>query len=545
MESISRRSLLRAAAITGAASGASALLASPAWGSSSLWKQPGPSDASPADQLHIAYGADPASQMTVSWHTATSVSRPRVRVGLPRGGYGLEVPADTLSYVDSFNAVETICHHSRIRGLRPDTTYVYQVLADGSAPVTGSFRTAPVGRVPFRFTSVGDLATPNTAWSKSSLNAATTVHQIEQFNPLFHLHNGDLSYANNNTANQPAVWGDFMNNISTVASSTPWMTALGNHESEWGNGPLGYASYQARFGLPTTGSNRPGWQGNWYSFKVGSALFLSLDANDVVFQNDGSANPADTSDGLYIHGYSNGAQTTWLEQELAAARKSSDIDWIVAFFHQPIMSSSTEGAGGDLGLRETFMPLFDKYGVDLALCGHDHDYERTYLVKGTDPGTNLRPTVVSTETDHLDSSKGLLHMVVGGGGTSGHDDVYGAPTVGSDPVYGGDPVAQLYLDTPADKVYKATATGSEIATWSAVRDPDATHPWGLATFDVDPGHRPGGQTTITINFFHTPAATVAAPYPAPVLFDSFTMSKARSDGFVHRGHDRERILVGR
>ncbi len=70
-------------------------------------------------------------------------------------------------------------------------------MADGAALVQGTFRTAPRGRVPFRFTSVGDLATPNTNWSKSSLNAATTVQQAERFKPLFHLHNGDLSYANN------------------------------------------------------------------------------------------------------------------------------------------------------------------------------------------------------------------------------------------------------------------------------------------------------------------------------------------------------------
>jgi alkaline phosphatase D len=54
------------------------------------------------------------------------------------------------------------------------------VLADGAAPVQGTFSTAPRGRVPFRFTSVGDLATPNTSWSKSSLNAATTVQQVGQ-----------------------------------------------------------------------------------------------------------------------------------------------------------------------------------------------------------------------------------------------------------------------------------------------------------------------------------------------------------------------------
>ena len=126
------------------------------------------------------------------------------------------------------NSVETICHHARARGLRPNTTYIYQVLADGAHP-SGNVTTAPFGRLPFRFTSFGDSATQYSVVEVVAQRAAT-VYQIEQFNPLFHLHNGDLSYANNNKSSQPQVWADFMNNIQTAATRIPWMTALGNHE---------------------------------------------------------------------------------------------------------------------------------------------------------------------------------------------------------------------------------------------------------------------------------------------------------------------------
>jgi hypothetical protein len=335
-----------------------------------------------------------------------------------------------------------------------------------------------------------------------------------------------------------------MNNIQGAASRIPWMTALGNHESEWANGPLGYASYQTRFDLPGNGSSVTGWRGNWYSFQVGSALFVALDANDPHYANDGSDNPDNTKQALYIHGYSHGAQAQWLERTLAAAHRDPGIDWIIVFFHQPIISSSSSGAGGDLGIRQAFLPAIDAYGVDLVLTGHDHDYERSYAVRGTDPGTALRPTVVSESLSTVDSSLGAVHMVIGGGGTSSHDDVYGKDTVGSNPVYGGDPVAQVYLDTAADEVYKAVATGSEIATYSAVRDPNTTYPWGLATFDLDPGRHPGDQTTISVTFYHTPAATVANPFPAPVVFDTFTLTKPRSDSAGHGAvSGRERIAV--
>ena len=33
-------------------------------------------------------------------------------------------------------------------------------------------------------------------------------------------------------------------------------------------------------------------------------------------------------------------------------------------------------------LREDLVPIFDEFGVDLALAGHDHSYQRSYLVRG-------------------------------------------------------------------------------------------------------------------------------------------------------------------
>jgi alkaline phosphatase D len=54
------------------------------------------------------------------------------------------------------------------------------------------------------------------------------------------------------------------------------MPCLGNHEIEFDNGSQGYASYLTRYLLPDNGV--PGFSGNWYSFRVGAALFISLDA---------------------------------------------------------------------------------------------------------------------------------------------------------------------------------------------------------------------------------------------------------------------------
>src|ERR1700722_12392661 len=84
----------------------------------------------------------------------------------------------------------------------PESTFHYSVTADNDRnrrqPFTAQFRTAPRGRAPFRFTSYGDLATPVTSWVLSSPQSRYAVQAVERFEPLFHLLNGDLCYANLN-----------------------------------------------------------------------------------------------------------------------------------------------------------------------------------------------------------------------------------------------------------------------------------------------------------------------------------------------------------
>ena len=245
-----------------------------------------------------------------------------------------------------------------------------------------------------------------------------------------------------------------------------------------------------------------------------------LDNNDVCYQID-TGTYLSTGDNQILTGYSGGAQLKWLERTLREASTDRSIDWIVAVMHQPAMSTS-DADGSDLGIRQNWMPLFYQYGVDFVLAGHDHDYERSYAVRGTDSGTVLRPHVVSTDLDKVDSDKGLVHLVIGTGGTKGHDDVYQTGTAG-------EPTETINVS--------GTETETEDAPWSAVTDPNATYPWGLGVFDVDPGRFPGDKTTMTFTYYHTPAATAATPYPAPIEFDTFTATRTRSDGFGFRQRD--------
>ena len=261
-------------------------------------------------------------------------------------------------------------------------------------PFESTFRTAPRGREPFRWTSYGDLSTPVTSWVLSSPQSRFAVQAVETFEPLFHLLNGDLCYANLNPTSQPAVWADFGRNIQPSASRRPWMPCPGNHEIEFGNGPQGLNAYLTRFSLPNNGSS---FAGLWYRFQVGSVLFISLSADDVIYQDSGAflagpapltpapstgSPPIQPGSSVYIRGYSGGEQTRWLQETLAVASHDAGVDWIVVQMHQDALSSSKFGNGSDKGIREAWLPLFDRYGVDLVLCGHDHDYERSWPVRG-------------------------------------------------------------------------------------------------------------------------------------------------------------------
>jgi 3',5'-cyclic AMP phosphodiesterase CpdA len=67
-------------------------------------------------------------------------------------------------------------------------------------------------------------------------------------------------------------------------------------------------------------------------------------------------------------------RSAWLENELAATRHNRDIDWVEVCMHQVAISTADKFNGTDLGIREEWVPLFDRYGVDLVVCGHEHHY---------------------------------------------------------------------------------------------------------------------------------------------------------------------------
>ncbi|NYJ73364.1 purple acid phosphatase family protein [Allobranchiibius huperziae] len=466
--------------------------------------------------LHLQFGSDAATEVVVSWHTLAPVRRPRVLLGDERGDFKRSASAETRSYVDEKSGTTVYAHHAALDRLRPGTSYLYAALHEGTTPQFGTFSTGPRGRARVTFTSFGDQGTPTlgkllagttTTWVNDNLGApagSDTTAGVEQVAPMFHLFNGDLCYANLAT-DRIRTWWDFWANNSRSARNRPWMPSAGNHENELGNGPIGYEAYQTYFSVPRARGQTQVTRGLWYSFTVGAVRVISLANDDVCYQDGGNS---------YVRGYSKGAQRTWLEQELRRARHDREIDWVVVCMHQVAISSADKANGADLGIRQEWIPLFDRYGVDLVVCGHEHHYERSHPIRGQQRNATLTPKVAATDTTVVDTTRGTVHMVLGGGGSSFTSN-------------------QLLFQPPACRVITGVGapdptTGKrapvyvmDTARWSASRDGE--HPYGFAAFDVDPG-RPGGDTTITVTYYD--ATGVGGGLRA---FETFQLRRPRSD----------------
>jgi hypothetical protein len=117
-------------------------------------------------------------------------------------------------------------------------------------------------------------------------------------------------------------------------------------------------------------------------FGAGDQPGQRLANDDICIQDGGST---------YVRGYPQGAQKAWLEKELRAARSDKNIDWVVICMHQVVISTASALNGADLGVRQEWVPLFDKYGVDLDVCGHEHHYERSHAIRGQHSRTHTDP----------------------------------------------------------------------------------------------------------------------------------------------------------
>ena len=144
--------------------------------------------------------------------------------------------------------------------------------------------------------------------------------------------------------------------------------SVGNHEY----GTRGAAGYFAYFGA-AAGDPAKGY----YSFDLGAWHLIALNSNCRFVGGCGPGSP----------------QERWLREDLAANGRRA---CVLGFWHHPRFSSGPHGS--DESMDGLFRALYDA-GADVALSGHDHDYERFAPLNGDgqpDPTRGVRQFVAGT-----------------------------------------------------------------------------------------------------------------------------------------------------
>src|SRR5918994_606008 len=120
-------------------------------------------------------------------------------------------------------------------------------------------------------------------------------------------------------------------------------------------------------------------------------------------------------------------QYKFVLDDLEKTSQNKDIDWIFVMFHKPMYSSLSKQFEEYI-IREKYQPLFDKYGVDLVISGHNHIYSRTLPLSFNK--ANISQPILDHNSSSSNSSNvksslfinpnGTTFLVVGVGGSELH-----------------------------------------------------------------------------------------------------------------------------
>jgi Calcineurin-like phosphoesterase len=104
------------------------------------------------------------------------------------------------------------------------------------------------------------------------------------------------------------------------------------------------------------------------------------------------------------------------------AHNNKSVDWIIVYSFRPFYSSFTAHSGQQV-LPEIYHPLFDRYGVDIVLQAHNHNYQRTFPLRfnGSSYLPLFHPSVVDKHRAEYEDPKGTIFLTVGTGGAELHN----------------------------------------------------------------------------------------------------------------------------
>lgn len=319
--------------------------------------------------------------ITIRWRTSVATNS-RVTWGTTFGSYP-NIVDDPASVTE---------HIVRVTGLTADTKYFYTVGSTSTTlqqTNTNYFLTAPLSNSErkIRILAIGDCgnASANQVDAKNSFLSYIGTNNVDGMILL-----GDNAYTTGlDNEFQTNFFDIYKNDILKYNKLYP---APGNHDyaNTQANSGVRNNAYYNNFSMPTAaecGGVASGTEA-YYSFNIGNIHFLSLDSYGKEDAN--TTRIYDTT----------GAQVTWIKADLAANTKR----WTVAYFHHPPYTKTSHTSDTEqelIDIREKFIRILERNGVDLVLCGHAHGYERSYLLKGFYKATPAAPTLLDADFNKL------------------------------------------------------------------------------------------------------------------------------------------------
>ena len=246
-----------------------------------------------------------------------------------------------------------------------DTQYYYAVGSVAGALVGDDadhwFRTAPsTGMLaPLRIWTIGDAGF--TGANLDAVRDAYVTFNGSSAADLFVLL-GDNAYLTGTDAQyQAAVFDEH----AAMLRTTPVYSVFGNHEAFSANSLTQVGPYFDMWSFPTAaeaGGVASGTE-SYFSFDYANVHFVVLDSEQA---------PTSSSTPML----------TWLEADLQA----TTADWVIALWHRPPYSRGllhdSDVETQEINIRRYALPFLESYGVDAVLCGHSHNYERSYFLDG-------------------------------------------------------------------------------------------------------------------------------------------------------------------
>ncbi|HEY4095460.1 MAG TPA: metallophosphoesterase [Baekduia sp.] len=381
-------------------------------------------------QTHLAFTGDTSTSMAVTFkEDASVVGTTGMAYARPAGGSGgaaacvvSPTPADCLALPLTRTDAQAVAgtgpfftfYTGTFTGLTPGASYDWFVTttATPAGVSPGTFTTARGGNAPYTAATYGEVHVDDgddvvpfgasgpgdySVQGVVGLNQANSVVLNQNAPASFVVSSGD----NQNDGTMEDMWdrvlqGKYTFPDSTVMDGTPtrtmlgkipYMSALGDHEYKNTAVP-GTASplFYAHFPNPDNGPS--GQEDRSYSYDYNGVHWTILEASP-------GNEPSENTD--YWH-----HEIDWLDADLASAATRTRFQVVV--MHQPPFHSKTSRVYpeyADPEFRDDVMPLFDKYGVDVVVSGHDAHNVRSFPLVGvptpdwTEGQPKISPEVVA------------------------------------------------------------------------------------------------------------------------------------------------------